>query len=31
MESGFGAQVYTAAHVVGIIGFGIVWRGLKQN
>jgi hypothetical protein len=31
METGFGAQVYPAAFMVGIVGFLIVWRGLKQD
>ena len=31
MEVGFGPQVYVAAFILAIIGFVIVWRGLKQD
>ena len=31
LESGFGRGVYVAAVVVGIVGFVIVWRGLRAN
>jgi hypothetical protein len=30
MEAGFGAWVYQAAVAVGVLGFAIVWRGLKR-
>ncbi|MBU6378011.1 MAG: hypothetical protein KJS95_05700 [Gammaproteobacteria bacterium] len=31
MEAVFRSQVYVAAFVVAIVGFVIVWRGLRQN